>query len=251
MAVPSVVRRAPPPPRETLEWPEAHDCANLGDSRKVGYFLMQQDVTPASRPYRLLQRLASVEERRARLVAAARSQITSGDGLKVFTLDAIAKAAGVTRTTVYNQFQSKSGLLEAVCDDIAAEGGIRDIEDILDDPDPINALRRYVAAFVKLYSTDRLLFRRLFALAALDPEFGLVLGDRADRRRKGLRHILGRIHRARSGLRPSAAAIEAQSLLLKAILGFEVFDTLSAGKRGINAVTHQLQDLAVVAVGHP
>lgn len=183
-----------------------------------------------------------------RLVAAARSQITSDDGLRVFTLDAVAKAAGVTRTTVYNQFQSKSGLLEAVCDDIAAQGGIQNIDDILADPDPINALRRYVAAFVKLYSTDRLLFRRLFALAALDPEFGLVLRDRADRRRKGLRHILARIHKAQSKSSVSAAAIETQVVLLKAVLGFEVFDTLSDHHRSTKAIARQLQDIAVGAV---
>jgi len=206
---------------------------------------MKQGVTPAPRPYRLLQRLASVEDTRKRLVAAARSQITSDDGLRVFTLDAVAKVAGVTRTTVYNQFQSKSGLLEAVCDDIAAQGGIQNIEDILGEPDPINALRRYIAAFVKLYSTDRLLFRRLFALAALDPDFGLVLRDRADRRRKGLRHILVRIHKARSASAPSAAAIEAQVVMLKAVLGFEVFDTLSDHHRSAKAIARELQELAI------
>lgn len=196
--------------------------------------------------YQLQQRQASMEETRARLIAAARSKITSGDGFAAFTLDAVAKTAGVTRTTVYNQFQSKIGLLDAVCDDVAIRGGISNIDDILADPNPFESLRRYIAAFVKLYSTDRLLFKRLFAFAALDAEFGAVLSDREDRRRReGLKHILIRIHEVLLRATPTAATIDSQAILLKALLRYEVFDTLSEGRTAAKVVTCQMQEMAM------
>ena len=198
-----------------------------------------------------MRRLASVEETRARVVAAARSCITSGNGLEAFTLDAVAREAGVTRTTVYNQFRSRLGLLEAVCDDIALQGGIRDIDDIIADPDPLRSLGRYVAAFVKLYGTDRVLFRRLFAMASLDAEFGAVLRDRSDRRRTRLRHIVHRIHEQRADGPVSRSAIDDQVLLLKALLGFEVFDTMLEAGQSARKITRQLQELAVATVLQP
>lgn len=202
----------------------------------------------ASRSYRLVQRQASIDASRARVVAAARARIIGDEGIEGFTLDAVAREAGVTRTTIYNQFQSRRGLLEAVCDDLAFKGGIRGIDEIIADPDPLSSLHRYVEAFVKLYSSDRILFRRLFAMAALDAEFGAVLSHRSDRRRKGLRYILRRIHGERYGGRISRTLIEDQALTLKALLNFDVFDTLVEGGQGLTKVTRNLQQLAIAAV---
>ncbi|WP_404558819.1 TetR/AcrR family transcriptional regulator [Bradyrhizobium niftali] len=58
-------------------------------------------------------------------------------GVRYFSsLDAVAKAANVTRLTVYNQFGSRRGLLEAVFDDIARRGRLGRLDDAVDDPDP-------------------------------------------------------------------------------------------------------------------
>lgn len=201
------------------------------------------------RPYRLQQRQLAIDETRARVVAAARDCLAAAAGAQAFTLDAVARAAGVTRTTVYNQFGGRRGLLEAVCDDVAQRGGIVRLDDIFADPDPLQSLRRYVGAFVALYDADRLLFRRLFALAAIDDEFGAVLHERADRRREGLRYIVKRIH-ATDG-RASRAALDEQTLVLKALLNFELFDTLRGDGMSVRKIAAHLQALAVAAVQAP
>jgi AcrR family transcriptional regulator len=56
--------------------------------------------------------------------------------MAAFSLDAIAKAADVTRLTVYNQFGSRRGLLEAVFDDIARRGRLHRLNDAMAESDP-------------------------------------------------------------------------------------------------------------------
>ncbi len=48
--------------------------------------------------------------------------------------------------TVYYQFGSKSGLLEALCDDLAASGQMGDLAKVFTTPDPLDALHAFVAA---------------------------------------------------------------------------------------------------------
>ena len=70
------------------------------------------------RPYRLGKRKEAVDETRDRILAAAQ-EILKGDGYMEFTVDTVAGEADVSRATVYYQFGSKAGLLEALFDDLA------------------------------------------------------------------------------------------------------------------------------------
>ena len=72
------------------------------------------------RPYRLGQRQVAADETRARVLAAARDQLAKETS---FSIDAVARRADVARMTVYYQFGSKRGLLEALFDLLAARGG--------------------------------------------------------------------------------------------------------------------------------
>src|SRR5215469_16731865 len=79
-----------------------------------------------ARTYRLGRRKQSSEETRARVLVAARELLLSKDGFRNFTMEGIARQAGVARMTVYNQFESKTEVYEAIADDLAARGNIRD-----------------------------------------------------------------------------------------------------------------------------
>src|SRR5262249_35010278 len=68
------------------------------------------------RPYRLGQRQAAAEQTRARILAAARELLVASAGFSGFSVEAVARQAGVARMTVYYQFGSKPGLLEALYD---------------------------------------------------------------------------------------------------------------------------------------
>src|SRR2546423_8279536 len=76
-------------------------------------------------------RNAAAAKKRDRVVEAAAKSLREDESIARFSLDTVAKAAGVTRLTVYNQFGSRRGLLEAVFDDIARHGGLHRLGDAL------------------------------------------------------------------------------------------------------------------------
>src|SRR3979409_2745818 len=95
-----------------------------------------------TRPYMSSVRTAAAAEKRARVIKAAARSLREDASIANFSLDAVAKAAGVTRLTVYHQFGSRRGLLEAVFDDIARQGGLAQIPDAMAMSDPISARTR-------------------------------------------------------------------------------------------------------------
>src|SRR6266487_1659804 len=145
------------------------------------------------RPYRLGQRQMITEQTRTRILVAARELLMERSGFSSFSLDAVARQADVARMTVYHQFGSKIGLLEALCDSLAAYGGIEQLAAAFRRPDPLEALDDYIGVFGRFWDSDRLVTRRLRGLAALDPDFEQVIRARDDRRREGLRVLVQRI----------------------------------------------------------
>src|SRR5438132_4689609 len=127
------------------------------------------------RPYRLGQRQATTDQTRARILSAARELLMQSDGFSGFSIDAVARQADVARMTVYHQFGSKIGLLEALSDTLAAQGGMEQLASAFRRPEPLDALDEYITVFSHFWSADRLVMRRLRALAALDTDFEHVI----------------------------------------------------------------------------
>src|ERR671924_654819 len=96
------------------------------------------------RRYRLGQRQAAVDQTRARIIAAARELLLAGGVSSGFSVDAVARQAGVARMTVYYQFGSKRGLLEALFDDLAARGLVGRLRAAFGCPDPREALTEFI-----------------------------------------------------------------------------------------------------------
>lgn len=127
------------------------------------------------------------------MIEAGRKLLTGGKGVPAYSIDAVAREAGVTRATVYNQFESKQGLLAAVFDAIAEEGGLFQLSQVLAESDPEKSLRRAVAIFAKFWTAHTQTMPKFTALGQLDPEAGAILGERVERRRKLLTGIVGRM----------------------------------------------------------
>jgi AcrR family transcriptional regulator len=197
------------------------------------------------RPYRLGQREAASEQTRARILAAARDLLIASDGFAGFSMDAVAKRADVARMTVYHQFGSKIGLLEGLCDLLAAGGGMEQMASAFQQPDPWAALERYVAQFGQLWAADRILTRRLRALAALDPDFAQVIRSRDEWRRQGLTVLLGRL--PGWGNTPAEARAATVNALFT-LLSFEFFDMLAGPERELDALAPEVYRLARAAV---
>jgi AcrR family transcriptional regulator len=199
------------------------------------------------RPYRLGQRQATTDQTRARILNAARELLMKSDGFSGFSIDAVARQADVARMTVYHQFGSKIGLLEALSDALAAQGGMEQLASAFRQPDPLDALDTYIAVFSRFWDADRLVTRRLRALAALDPDFEHVIQARNERRRQGLRVLVGRIAQ-QSGRLPPERVDEVVDILYT-LLSFESFDTLAGPTRSLEEVVPIIQRLARAALG--
>jgi AcrR family transcriptional regulator len=197
------------------------------------------------RPYRLGQRQAATDETRARIIAAARELLMAAGGPGGFSIDAVARQAGVARMTVYYQFGSKRGLLEGLFDDLAARGGMERLAEAFARPDPLVALAEFIATFGRFWTSDRLVIRRLRSLAALDPEFEGVR-TRDEWRRGGLRVLLGRL--AEQYGRPAPEALDEAVDLIHTLTSFETFDTLAGTARSPEEVVPLVQRLARAAL---
>jgi AcrR family transcriptional regulator len=198
------------------------------------------------RPYHLGHRQATTEQTRARIIAAARELLMAADGFAGFSIDAIARQADVARMTVYHQFGSKTGLLEALCDSLAIYGGMEQLAAAFQRADPLDALDEYIAVFAHFWQSDRLVTRRLRGLAALDPDFEQVIRSRDERRRHGLRVLVQRLA-AQHGW-PIETAFEQIVAILYTLIAFECFDTLAGLDRSIEDVTPTVQQLARAAL---
>jgi len=194
------------------------------------------------RPYRSSRRRVAAKRTRARLLKAASAMLAAPDGI---SLDAVAKRAGVTRLTVYNQFGSRRALLEAVFDDMAERGGLHRIREAMAKTDPQVALQQIVLIFCDFWSVHRGALWRLHAASATDPEFEESLRARNQRRRHLLSVLVDRM--IEGGAKSPEVVIELIDVLF-ALTSVGFFWELTAGGRKANAVCHLIQALAADAV---
>jgi AcrR family transcriptional regulator len=183
------------------------------------------------------------------------------EGLANFSVDAIARQAGVARMTVYYQFGSKAGLLEALLDDLANQGGMDRLPGAFRRSDPLDALDAFIIVLGHFYSAYRLIDRRLRALAVLDRDLEPALAARDERRRTGLRVIAQRISTP-----PGDSALgepvqdgrdhgpgldlEETIAVLHMLTSFQSFDALASNTRSIDDVVPLVQRVARAILRH-
>jgi AcrR family transcriptional regulator len=188
-----------------------------------------------TRHYQLGRRATARDERRARIVAAAREELLSG---RRFALEAVAERAQVSRVTVYAQFGDRDALLESVYDDLAASGGLLRIPEVFAAADPSTALDALVGVFCHFYTVHRTVIRRLHALSALDSADLSGHGDRDARRRQIIGVLLERSGASREGLLDT----------LQALTSFAFVDELAGPDSTPDEVAGQVAALVGLAV---
>jgi AcrR family transcriptional regulator len=198
------------------------------------------------RPYRLGKRAQAAEQRRSRILKAAWGLLAPGAKVGEFSLDAVARRAGVARMTLYYQFGSKRGLLEALFDWFAAKGRIGElIGAAFQRADALEALDQLVAAFGQFFGASQIAHRRVRALAALDPELEDAINARDQRRREAMRALAARL--AREGYLPGGASDDVVDVL-SMLTSFEAFDRLAGTSKDFQDVTPLLQRLCRAVV---
>ena len=176
------------------------------------------------RAYSSPLRDAAAAGKRAQVVAAATRLLREGDRVTDFSMEATAKAAGVTRLTVYKQFGSRRGLLEAVFDAVAEAGGLTRIGEAMAQKDPRAGLDRVVEIFCEFWAGDRAIMRLNDAMA-LDPDFEIAVAERNERRR-GVVSVLAERIAPNADPQAQRDAVD----LIFGLTGLAMFRTLKEGR---------------------
>ncbi len=179
------------------------------------------------RAYRLGRRHEAVGLTRSTILAAARTVVTELG--HAFSVGKVAQRAGVSRITIYNQFGSKAGLLEALT---AGARTTHATPPLVHDPDPRERLRSRIAQACATWAADPALYRRLQghgSWAGEDSELDRILAERLA---------------AADQLRPGCSIKEAEDVI-GIVTSFQAFDRLhKGGRRSPSAVAEVLTRMA-------
>jgi AcrR family transcriptional regulator len=194
------------------------------------------------REYNSEKRDFGAAKTRARIVSAAAKHLRSARGIKGLSLESVAQEAGVTRLTVYKQFGSRRGLLEAVFDDVARRGGLHRIPEALAEPDPRVALKRLVSIFCEFWFFNSKMLGQIIGASAVDPQLERGILARNERRRRTCAALASRIAGAKKI--PSETRAEVVDTLF-VLTSHGVFAGLAADGRSVETVCRLVQDLAL------
>lgn len=198
------------------------------------------------RPYRMGKREAAASETRGRILEAAR-QLLANESETDLGMEAIARRADVSRLTIYYQFKSRPGLLEALYDYLAIRGNMRRMAEVFHETDSSVALEKLVRTFVGFWSSDPVVIRRLRGMATLDSEIDKGIRARDARRQHAAREILRRTVMDRS----KTLTQEKQNLaadVLTMLTSFESYDALAGAGHNRATIIATLIRLARFAV---
>jgi AcrR family transcriptional regulator len=198
---------------------------------------MGNDGNPLSkRPYELGKRLEQMGRTKVAVLSAAREQLEAG-GMEEFSMESLAKASGVTRQTIHNLFGTRTGVLETLFDQIARDGGMERMREVMTARDAGEMLDGFIDVFSTFWSRNRLLLKRIHGIAAIEPEFGKAIEARNQRRQMAAARVIERLCDRAPGQRTERIAC------LVALTSFEFFDALAESFGDVEAAQKQLPGL--------
>jgi AcrR family transcriptional regulator len=183
----------------------------------------------ATRKYEQRRRAEAAEETRRRILDAVYEQLRAAPAEPI-SIDRIARAADVARSTIYVVFASRAGLFDALGEDLLHRAGFERMLRQSRHPDPRESLRAAIHQLAAMYEAERDVIRTLVSRAHLDAgAFSGAIGRLEERRARGVAELarrLGDDDQLRPGLDPKAAA---DALWL--LTSFDAFDLLYSGRR--------------------
>lgn len=182
----------------------------------------------ATRRYTQRVRAAAAEETRRRILDAARQRLRTAPSEQL-NVDRVAQDAGVARSTVYLVFGSKTGLFEALGQDLLELTGFDRIVAAVALPDSREALRAALRAAAEVYAAERDVSRAVYSMHSLNPDAVRGVFEVVERgRAEGQQHLARRLHE-QGYLRPDVDVDEAVDVLWL-ITSFDAFDQLYTGR---------------------
>lgn len=195
------------------------------------------------RSYTPRKRKEAVDTGRDRILAAAREVFQAPT--EVFSIEAVAKRAGVSRMTIYNQFESKAGLLEALFDSLAVHGPFKRMSEVFGHSDPRVSLDEFVAIMGEFWTYSRGTHLKLRAASIVDPELAAAVARRNERRRYGVAELIRRLSDQITPVVPRSELVD----LLFVLLSFDTFNALAGPDREPRDVVPTMRKLVHATLG--
>jgi len=198
------------------------------------------------RRYSMEKRQAARSETRIRILEAAR-RLLANESKTQLTMEAVARSADVSRLTIYYQFSSRAGLLEALFDHLAGRGQMHRMAEVFHAPSPSIALEKMVRTFVRFWASDPVALRRLRAMSALDPEIARGIHSRDARRPHIAREILTRAGGGKT--KQPSAHFRTAADVVGMLTSFETYDALAGAGQTEEEIVSTLTRLVHCATG--
>ena len=195
---------------------------------------------PKTRHYRQQKRAESSAETRRKVIAAARELLLHDDFQDV-SVEAIAARARVGRSTVYQQFQNKQGLLQAIELSVSESAGVENLLQVLQQTDALASLRAAFEVGGGVWARERDLFRKLFGLAHVDADLRAVMEDKDTKRQQLVRVLVEKLG-AQKRLRPGVTRERAFQVLWL-LTSFQTFDATCQVTASVEATAQLLFDV--------
>jgi AcrR family transcriptional regulator len=171
----------------------------------------------------LRKRAQASEETRRRIVAAA-CRLLEQAGYHQISLDDLARAAEVSRQTIYVQFGSKSGVLQAVAEYIEHASLENLVPELLASLTPLAAFRHACERVVAFFEKNAPILRNLQAQTIYDPEFAAIWRSKQDEIWRNTRRAIEWLAAQEGHL--SGWSIDEATDWLWVLGSFEVYDKL-------------------------
>jgi len=163
----------------------------------------------AKRSYRSPARIQQADETKQRIVTAAHN-LLSREGFAAMTVNAVAKAAGVSTQSVYAIFGSKTGLLDAVIDVARFGDRYRQlVAQALGAEDPLQRLRFAAAIARQIYDSEQGMIELMGGAGVVSPDLANKMKHREMDRRTAQSPVIDRLEetgRLKPGLNREKAA---------------------------------------------
>jgi AcrR family transcriptional regulator len=196
----------------------------------------------ATRRYEQRLRAHAAEATRRRVLDALEERLRAAPARPV-SVEEVAQAAGVARSTVYLVFGSRAGLFDALTTDLWERAGLHRLTEAVAAPDAREHLRGGLRVGTEIYAAIRDVAVALFSMSELDPEsVGGAIARLEKRRWGGMQYLAKRL--AEQDVLRAEVTEEQAADVIWLLAGFGSFDALYTG-RGLPA--DQVADVLIAA----
>ncbi|HEY1359692.1 MAG TPA: TetR/AcrR family transcriptional regulator [Thermoleophilaceae bacterium] len=194
-----------------------------------------------ARAYRSQRRQSGSAATKERIVAAVRDLLEEG----VFhesTVEEVAERAGVSRATLYQHFGSRLELIDAICDTMGANPELLRIREVVELPDPDEALVETIAGSARFWASEDGLLSQLYGVVAVDPAAERFVERQWNDRRGELERLVRHLRKA-GRLRKGLGESRALALLLL-LTSYDTFRELRRAGLSDRELVKTLQESA-------